>query len=191
MRFTRAQLEALRGATLPDVLGPGVRLLFVGINPGLWTVAVQAHFARPGNRFYPALLRGGVVDRLIDASRGYTPADLAGLTSRGIAITNLVARATARAEELSRDELVAGARALEQRIPRIAPKVVAVLGITAFRTAFERPSATIGRQAEDFGGAELWVVPNPSGLNAHSRIEDFARAFREVAVAAGIPVEPR
>ncbi|GAA1010707.1 mismatch-specific DNA-glycosylase [Acrocarpospora pleiomorpha] len=186
MRFTREELEAFRGGTLPDLLGPDVRLLFVGINPGLWTTAVQAHFARRGNRFYPALFRAGIVDRLIDASAGYAPDDLAHLRAKGIGITNIAARTTARADELSAEELIAGGRSLAERVLDIGPKVVAILGITAYRTAFARPRAVAGPQEEDLGGARLWVVPNPSGLNAHSTVASLGHAYREVALAAGI-----
>jgi double-stranded uracil-DNA glycosylase len=186
MRFSRAELESYRGGTLPDLLGPDTRLLFVGVNPGLRTVAVQAHFGRRGNRFYPALFRAGIVDYVIDASAGFVPEDRALLVNRGIGITSLVAGATARADELTRAELVAGARNLVPRVALIRPAVVAILGITAYRTAFARPKATVGRQAEGIGGAQLWVVPNPSGLNAHASLADLAAAYREVAVAAGI-----
>lgn len=187
-RFSRAELDACRGATVPDLLGPHVRLLFVGINPGLWTAAVRAHFGRRGNRFYPALYHGGITDRLIDASNGYTDADRRHLVDRGIGITNLVARATARADELAAAELLAGARSLTRRVARIKPNVVAILGITAYRTAFDRPAATAGPQPARLGGAPLWVVPNPSGLNAHARLADLAATYRDVAVAAGIDV---
>lgn len=188
MRFTRAELEACRGDTLPDLLGSHVRLLFVGINPGLWTAAAQAHFARRGNRFYPALYRAGIVDRSIDASSGYDPDDLAHLKARGVGITNLVHEATARADELDTDALRAGAESLAARVPRIGPTVVAILGITAYRAAFARPWATAGRQPEVLGGAQLWVAPNPSGLNAHATPAGLGRAYREVAEAAGIDV---
>jgi double-stranded uracil-DNA glycosylase len=188
--FTRAQLESFRGARLPDLLGPRTKLLFVGINPGLLTAAVQAHFARPGNRFYPALYRAGITDRLIAAGSGYRPEDLAHLQDRGVGITNLVPVATARADELTREELLAGGRALVRRVRRIRPVVVAVLGVTAYRIAFERPRAGSGRQPEDLAGAQLWVAPNPSGLNAHARPADLATAYREIAVAAGIAVHP-
>ncbi|KAA0024607.1 mismatch-specific DNA-glycosylase [Antrihabitans cavernicola] len=188
MGFTRAQLESFRGKTLPDLIGPDVRLLIVGINPGLLTVAVQSHFGRRGNRFYPALYRAGIIDRVIDAADGFDPADVEHLRARGIGITNIVRRATARADELSTAELVDGARALEQRVRTLQPKVVAILGITAYRAGFLRPKATVGKQPESFGGAELWVVPNPSGLNAHASLADLAAAYREVAVAAGIDV---
>jgi TDG/mug DNA glycosylase family protein len=188
VKFTRAELEAFRGATLPDLLGPDVRLLFVGINPGLRTAAVQAHFAKRGNRFYPALFRAGITDRLIDAADGYRPEDLAHLHARGVGITNVVAAASARAEELSAAEFVAGGRSLVRRVRRIRPVVVAVLGVTAYRVAFARPKAITGRQDEELGGAQLWVAPNPSGLNAHAQVADLAAAYREIAVAAGIDV---
>jgi TDG/mug DNA glycosylase family protein len=191
VRFTPAQLASFRGSTLPDLLGPAVRLLFVGVNPGLRTVAVQAHFGRRGNRFYPALYRAGVLSRPVEAWDGYRDGDREYLLSLGIGITNLVPRATARAGELARSELAAGARSLARRVPRIGPGVVAVLGITAYRIAFQRPRAVTGRQPEDLGGAQLWVVPNPSGLNAHARLDDLACAYREVAMAAGIGVRPQ
>ncbi len=189
--FTRAELDSFRDATVPDLITPGVRLLFVGINPGLWTAAVQAHFGRRGNRFYPALFRAGIVDRLIDASAGFAAADLAHISSRGVGITNLVARATARADELTATELAAGGRLLTEKVQQLAPRVVAILGITAYRLAFARPRAAAGKQPESLGGAELWVVPNPSGLNAHSTLSSLAAAYREVAIAAGIALEPR
>jgi TDG/mug DNA glycosylase family protein len=186
--FTREELAALRGRTLPDLLGPHVRLLFVGINPGLWTVAVQSHFGRRGNRFYPALHRAGITDHLIDASAGFRPEDVAHLQDRGVGITNLVPGATARADEIPPAELVAGVGPLTAKVAALRPAVVAVLGITAFRTAFGRPRATPGRQPGDLAGAQLWVAPNPSGLNAHATPGSLAAAYREIAVAAGIPV---
>jgi TDG/mug DNA glycosylase family protein len=184
--FTQAQLQGFRGQTLPDLLGPSTRLLFVGINPGLWTAAVQAHFSRRGNRFYPALHAAGIVDRVIDASSGFRPEDRQLLLDVGIGITNLVPVATARADELTADQLHAGALALERTVAQVRPKVVAMLGITAYRTAFARPKAVVGRQPNGLAGAELWVVPNPSGLNAHAQVDDLAAAYREVAIAAGV-----
>jgi TDG/mug DNA glycosylase family protein len=188
MAFTREELKAFHGRTLPDLLAPDLRLLIVGINPGLHTAAVQAHFSRPGNRFYPALYRAGIVDRLIDASNGYLLDDLEHLKARGVGITNLVPSASARADELSTEELIAGGRALSARVERLSPRVVAILGVTAYRTAFARPKAIVGRQSEALGGAELWVVPNPSGLNAHATVDGLAASYREVARAAGIEV---
>jgi double-stranded uracil-DNA glycosylase len=187
--FTRAELKSFTGSTLPDLIAEGVRLLFVGINPGLLSVAVQGHFAPRGNRFYPALLRAGIADHLIDASAGLSADDRAYLLDRGIGITSLVARATASADELGPRELVEGARALTGRVRQFSPRVVAILGITAYRTAFESPRATLGRQPADLAGAQLWVVPNPSGRNAHASREVLAAAYREVAVAAGMHVQ--
>jgi TDG/mug DNA glycosylase family protein len=188
--FTRAGLESYRDTTLPDLLAPGTKLLFVGINPGLWTAAAQAHFARPGNRFYPALYQAGIVDRVIDASSGYQDGDRRHLLERGIGVTNLVRRATARAAEINAEELIAGAEALRQRVENIAPEVVGILGITAYRAGFRDPKAKQGRQPHDIGGARLWVVPNPSGLNAHETVASLATAYREAAEAAGIPLAP-
>jgi TDG/mug DNA glycosylase family protein len=190
-RFTRAELESYYDAEVPDLLpGPGqpLRLLFVGINPGLWTAAVQTHFARPGNRFYPALLKAGIIDRPIDPSAGMTDADREAFRSRGIGITNVVRRATARADELTDDELREGGRNLVATVERTRPAVVAILGITAYRAAFSLRKATTGRQPEPLAGAELWVVPNPSGLNAHDTVDSLAAGYRAAAVAAGVVV---
>jgi double-stranded uracil-DNA glycosylase len=186
MGFTRAELESFVGATVPDLVGPGVRLLFVGINPGLWTAATQTHFAHPGNRFYPALHLAGIIDREIDRGVGMDAADRARLVARGVGITNLVDRATARASELSAEELREGSERLRRRVDEWAPAVVAVAGITAYRTAFAQRDAVPGRQPERLAGAELWVVPNPSGLNAHETIDTLADAYRAPALAAGI-----
>jgi len=186
--YTAAELDALYGRTLPDTVGPGLRLLFVGINPGLHTAAVQAPFARPGNRFYPALYLAGITDRVIDASAGLREADRAHLVDRGVGVTSLVKAATRRADELTRAQLVEGAAELEQRVAALAPTVVAMLGVTAYRTAFARPKTAVGPQLETLGGARLWVVPNPSGLNAHETVASLAAAYREAAVAAGIAV---
>ena len=186
MGYRREELDRLRGATLPDLLGPDVRLLFVGINPGLWTVAAQAHFARPGNRFYPALLASGLLRKSLDASSGYSDADRDLLLRSGIGITNLVARATARADELDAGELQVGAERLRELVGRIRPAVVAIAGITAYRTAFGERRAVVGRQPQDLGGAQLWVVPNPSGLNAHDTVASLGAAYRLVGVAAGL-----
>jgi TDG/mug DNA glycosylase family protein len=184
--FTRAELETFRDTEVPDLVGPGLRLLFVGINPGLWTAATQTHFAHPGNRFYPALRLAGVIERDIDRGRGMDDADRAYLIGRGIGITNLVARATPRASELTAAELRAGGERLIAFVAEHRPLVVAVAGVTAYRQAFGSPTARLGRQPEDLAGAELWIVPNPSGLNAHETIDTLAAAYREPAVAAGI-----
>jgi TDG/mug DNA glycosylase family protein len=184
--FTRAELESYRDTTVPDLVEPSVRLLFVGINPGVWTAATQTHFAHPGNRFYPALRLAGVVERDIDRGTGMSDEDRAHLIARGVGITNLVHRATAKASELSADELRAGGAELRSLVDRLAPAVVAIAGITAFRSAFEQPKAMMGEQPEGWGDSRLWVVPNPSGLNAHETVGTLAEAYREPAVAAGI-----
>nr|WP_245848714.1 mismatch-specific DNA-glycosylase [Mycobacterium palustre] len=180
-------MKRFSGRTLPDLISGRVRLLFVGINPGLRTVAVQAHFAPRGNRFWPALFRAGITDHLIDASSGFTPADRKYLLNRGIGITNLVDRATAGADELTVRELVEGRRKLDATVERYSPRVVAVLGIIAFRDAFGDRRARPGKQPTPYPGTELWVVPNPSGRNAHASVADLAAAYGEVARAAGIP----
>jgi len=184
--FTQAELRSYTNASVPDLLGPGLKLVFVGINPGLWTAATQTHFAHPGNRFYPALRLAGIIDRELDRADGMTDEDRAYLLGRGIGISNLVNRATTRADELSAVELRAGPARLEALIQQWTPKVVAVAGITAFRTAFSRPRARLGRQPNNLAGAELWVVPNPSGLNAHETIPSLAAAYAEPARAAGV-----
>jgi double-stranded uracil-DNA glycosylase len=186
-RFTRAELESFRDAVVPDLLpDSGLKLLFVGINPGLWTAATQTHFAHPVNRFYPALLAAGIIERRIDPSAGMTDEDRQHLTSRGIGISNVVHRATARADELTDEELRTGGRQLAALVERVHPKVVAIAGITAYRVAFGRRKAVLGRQDEPLGGAELWVVPNPSGLNAHETIASLTAAYAEPARAAGV-----
>jgi TDG/mug DNA glycosylase family protein len=186
-RFTREELATFAGATVPDLVGAEPpRLVLVGINPGLWTAATGTHFAHPSNRFYPALHRAGITDRELDRVGGLTDADRAELTGRGIAITNLVAYATARASELSTTDLRAGAEALQVRLAAWRPRVVAIAGVTAYRTAFRRPTAALGRQEELLAGAELWLVPNPSGLNAHETVDTLAARYREVALAAGV-----
>ena len=185
-RFSRAELESFRDVEVPDLLGDDLRLLFVGINPGLWTAATQTHFAHPANRFYPALLLAGIIERPIDPAAGMTDADRDHLRDRGIGITNLVRRATARADELSAAELREGGERLAELVRRAAPRVVAVAGITAYRPAFRVPKAVPGLQPEPFAGAELWVVPNPSGLNAHETVASLAEAYAAAARAAGV-----
>ncbi|MDX1510541.1 MAG: mismatch-specific DNA-glycosylase [Nitriliruptorales bacterium] len=192
MGFTRAELEAFRDHTIDDLLGEDCRLLFVGINPGLWTAATNTHFAHPGNRFYPALWRGGITDRRLDPT-GLGDEERAHLVSLGIGITNIVARATARASELSNDELRMGGATLVNRVAAVDPVVVAIVGITAYRTAYRLPRAATGRQPpgqHPFGDTECWVVPNPSGLNAHATVDTLAREYRQVAIAAGLRVGP-
>jgi TDG/mug DNA glycosylase family protein len=163
---------------VPDVVAPGLALLFCGINPGLYSAATRHHFARPGNRFWPVLHAAGFSDRLLE------PWEEDRLLPRGYGITNLVARATAGADELSRHELIAGRRRLERLVRRIKPRWVAVLGLGAYRTAFGRPLATVGAQVEARAGAKLWVLPNPSGLNAHYQLPDLVREFAALHAAA-------
>jgi len=184
--FTRAQLESFRDATVPDLVGPGIRLLFVGINPGLWTAATQTPFAHPGNRFYPALAAAGIIPRAPAFADGLAPGERAELMAAGIGISNLVRRATARADELSRDELRSGAVRLAADVASWQPAVVAIVGLTAYRQGFDRPKARAGRQPEPLAGAELWAVPNPSGLNAHDTVATLAEAYAAPARAAGI-----
>lgn len=187
MGFTREQLLAYSDTTVPDLLGPGCRLLFSGINPGLWTAATGAHFARPGNRFYPALYEAGIVDHVIDAADGMSFADRNALVDAGIGITNVAPRATAKASELTAEELREGGEALVERVLQVAPRILAVLGITAYRTAFHEPKAAVpGPQERTIGETQVWVLPNPSGLNAHETVPTLAAAYRRAAEAAGI-----
>jgi double-stranded uracil-DNA glycosylase len=176
-RPTRAELLAAAGRTVRDVIEPRLDVLFAGINPGLYSGAVGHHFARPGNRFWPALHAAGFTPRLLAPHEEH---ELLGL---GYGITNIVARATATAAELSARELVHGGRILARKVQRHAPRVLAVLGVTAFRTAFARPDAVIGRQPEMIGKTAVWVLPNPSGLNAHYTPTTLASLFRRVRVA--------
>lgn len=190
-RPSRADLAAARNTTLPDLLGPGLRLLVCGINPSLWAAAVQAHFARPGNRFWPALHDAGLTGRLVDCSAGMSETDREHVAGRGIGITNLVRRATARADELDPAEFVAGRELLAALVARRRPAVVAVAGVTAYRHAFADPGAGLGRQDRELAGAQLWALPSPSGLNAHASRASLAEAFAEAGRAAGVPLEPR
>jgi TDG/mug DNA glycosylase family protein len=186
MGFTRAELESFRDATISDLVPEHPRLVFVGINPGLWTAATGTPFAHPGNRFYPALTAAGILPRLPAFSQALGDDDRRLILGAGIGITNLVRRATARADELSREELRAGAVRVTADIARWRPRVVAVVGVTAYRQGFGFPRAAAGRQEHAIGGVPTWVVPNPSGLNAHDTVASLARAYAEPARAAGI-----
>jgi TDG/mug DNA glycosylase family protein len=186
MGFTREELAGYAGQTVDDLLGPNVRLLFVGINPGLWTAATNTHFCHPSNRFYPALRKAGLIDWAIDTSVGMTPEERDRLKRAGIGITNLVARATARASELEAAELREGRSRVARVVAEVRPLVAAVAGLTAYRTAFERPGAGLGRQPETIESTLLWVVPNPSGLNAHETIDSLAVWYRRAAEDAGL-----
>jgi TDG/mug DNA glycosylase family protein len=173
-RPTRDEIAAAAGRTIPDLGGPGLRVLFSGINPSLYSAATGHHFARPGNRFWPALHRSGFTPRQLH------PSEQQSLPRLGLGITNVVARATARADELSPPELVAGGRRLATLARRWRPRYVAILGVTAYRVAFGRPQAVIGPQDHEIGGVLVWVLPNPSGLNAHFQIDGLAAAFGEL-----------
>ncbi len=177
-RPTREQVAAAFGRTVPDLIGPGLRVLFCGINPSLYSAAVGHHFARPGNRFWPTLHASGFTPRRFDPTEGASLLDLE------FGITNVVDRATATAAELSREEFVEGGHSLSRKVARNRPTILAVLGITAFRAAFGQPDARPGRQPETIGKAEVWVLPNPSGLNAHYQAAALANAFAEVRQAA-------
>ena len=190
--YTREELEEFRGCEVDDLVGPGLKLLFVGINPGLWTAAVNTHFAHPTNRFYPALAAAGISGYELDRVAGMSDADRAHLVARGIGITNLVGRATARASELSPEELREGGERLLRFVAEYRPAVVAIAGITAYRDAFGERGAVLGRQPETlesagrWSGAALWVVPNPSGLNAHETVASLAAAYAAPAAEAGL-----
>jgi TDG/mug DNA glycosylase family protein len=164
---------------VPDVLRPGLRVLFCGINPGLWSGAVGHHFARPGNRFWKTLQLGGLTPRVL------APDEEGELLVLGLGITNLVERATAGAAELAPDELRAGGERLAAKAAAARPRVVAVLGVGAYRTAFARPKAAVGLQPDRIGGAVAWLLPNPSGLNAHYQLPDLAAAFAELRRSLG------
>ena len=174
---TPAEVAAAAGRTIPDLVGPDLRVLFSGINPSLYSAATGHHFARPGNRFWPALHRSGFTPRLLHPSEQFE------LPGMGLGITNVVARATARADELSPAELVAGGAILADLAAKWRPRRLAVLGVTAYRTAFGRRTATIGPQAETVGGVPVWVLPNPSGLNAHFQIDGLAAEFAKLLAA--------
>jgi double-stranded uracil-DNA glycosylase len=180
-RPTRSDLLAAINRTVPDVIAPGLKVLFCGINPGLYSAWVGHHFARPGNRFWPALFGSGFTKRLLK------PDEERELLVLGYGITNIVRRATVAADELTRKELVAGARQLRRKINTYHPESVAILGLSAYRLAFEYPAAKLGAQANAVGKTQVWVLPNPSGLNAHFTPKTLATLFREfrVSISAG------
>ena len=173
-RPTPAQIRAAAGRPLPDVLAPDLHAVLCGINPGLYTAAVGHHFARPGNRFWPALAAAGITERLL------APHEERELLARGYGLTNLVNRATAGAADLDREELRAGATLLRGKLRRYRPGLLAVLGVGAFRAAFAQPLAPLGPQEETIEGVEVWVLPSPSGLNAHYSLEDLAAWLRKL-----------
>ena len=176
-RPTQADLDAARDRTIPDVIAPGLRVVFAGINPGLYSAATGYHFARPGNRFWPALHRSGFTERVF---RPYEQEQLLGL---GLGITNIVARATARADELRPTEFLTGARILTAKITPLRPRWLAVVGVTAYRAAFGHRDAAVGPQDEAIGETRVWVLPNPSGLNAHWSADSLAGEFARLRAA--------
>ncbi|MER5642370.1 G/U mismatch-specific DNA glycosylase [Kitasatospora sp. NPDC002227] len=176
-RPTAEQLVAAQDALIPDVAAPGLRVLFCGINPGLWSGATGHHFARPGNRFWPALHRSGFTPRQ------FRPNEQLQLLELGLGITNVVGRTTAKADELTAEEYRAGGAALAARVAELRPTALAVLGIGAYRTGFGRPKAVVGRQSEGIGRTAVWVLPNPSGLNAHYSLDAIAGEFRALREA--------
>jgi double-stranded uracil-DNA glycosylase len=181
MRPTRAELLAAADRTIPDVAAPGLAVLFCGINPGLYSAATGHHFARPGNRFWPALHRAGFTPRQL------RPAEQEELLAYGLGITNLAARATARADELTAAELSAGAEVLTAKVRRLRPAWLAVVGVTAYRIGFRRPRAEVGWQAELIGDTGIWVLPNPSGLNASYQLDRLVAEFTALRTAAPRP----
>jgi TDG/mug DNA glycosylase family protein len=174
---TKQQLIQAAGKTVSDVIAPGLRVLFCGINPGLYTAAVGHHFARPGNRFWPALHASGFTARLL------SPFEERELLELGFGITNVVSRATASAAELTPADFIKGGRLLRNKVRRFQPKCVAVLGVGAYRAAFAQSKAVVGEQDEGIHGARVWVLPNPSGLNANYQLPDLSRLFRAVRLA--------
>jgi TDG/mug DNA glycosylase family protein len=174
---TREQVAAAYGKSVPDLLRPGLTVVFVGINPSLYSAAVGHHFARPGNRFWPAIHLAGYTERQL------SPFEEKSLLAAGYGITNIVDRATATADELTQDELLAGASVLEGKVRRYRPRALAFLGVGAYRTAFARPKAAPGRQPERIGDVDAWALPNPSGLNANYQLPDLARLYAELRTA--------
>lgn len=173
VRPTKTELLAAVGNTVPDLLAPNLLILFCGINPGLYSAWARHHFARPGNRFWPALFASGLTDRLLRPDQEHE------LLRLRFGITNLCERATVGSAELTREELQAGGRIFERKVKRYRPRAVAILGVSAYRTAFDRPTAVVGEQPERLGESIVWVLPNPSGLNAHFTPKVLAEVFRD------------
>lgn len=177
---TKEQLQAAYNTTIKDVIAPDLDVLFVGINPGLYSGATGNHFAKPGNRFWPTLFNSGFTDRLLH------PSEKEALLDVGLGVSNLVARTTARADELSDEELHNGAVKLKQKVRRYKPRYIAMLGLSTYRIAFGDKKAAVGPQEVQLGETKVWLLPNPSGLNAHYQLPDLARVFGELRAAAGI-----
>lgn len=174
---TKEEIQAAYGRTVPDIIAPDLAILFCGINPSLYSAAVGHHFARPGNRFWRSLHASGYTERLL------SPFEDRKLLQFGYGLTNIVDRATARADELKSEELIFGQRQLAVKLEQYQPKFLAILGISAYRTAFDRPKATMGRQDESLSSATVWVLPNPSGLNAHYQLAALTQVYRELLLA--------
>ncbi|MEU3959812.1 G/U mismatch-specific DNA glycosylase [Streptomyces buecherae] len=172
------ELAAARDRVVPDVLAPGLRVLFCGINPGLMSAATGHHFARPGNRFWPVLHASGFTPRRL------RPDEEQELLTYGLGITNVVARASARADELGADEYREGGRILREKVARLRPAWLAVVGVTAYRVAFDDRKARVGPQDTSLGDTRVWVLPNPSGLNAHWSLETMAEEYGRLREAA-------
>ncbi|KOG61027.1 DNA glycosylase [Streptomyces griseoflavus] len=178
MGFTPEELQAARGRLVPDVAAPGLRVLFCGINPGLMSAAAGHHFARPGNRFWPTLHAAGFTPRVL------RPAEQEELLAYGLGITNVVERASARADELTAEEFREGGRHLVEKVKRLRPRWLAVAGVTAYRVAFDDKRAQVGPQERTIGDTRIWVLPNPSGLNAHYPPAALAEAYARLRAAA-------
>lgn len=176
---SKAELVAAEGKAIPDLIGPDLRVLFCGINPGLYSGATGHHFARPGNRFWPALHGGGFTARVLK------PHEKHELLGAGLGITNVIARTTVSAAELRGEEYVAGAKVLRRKVLKYRPRVLAILGIGAYRTGFGRRDARLGLQDETIGPTRIWVLPNPSGLNAHHTPASLGKLFAELREAVG------
>ncbi len=181
---TKQQLIDAEGKTLPDVIGPNLRVLFCGINPGLYTAAVGHHFARPGNRFWPALHQSGFTYRQV------SPFDERELLEQGIGISNVVPQATASAAELTREDFLRGGRLLKAKVRRYCPRVVAILGVGAYREAFGFPKAQVGEQPDRIHDARVWVLPNPSGLNANYQLPALVKLFKQLRAAVDGDARP-
>lgn len=171
---TKEDVADALNRTVPDIIAPNLRVLFCGINPGIYSGATRLHFARPGNRFWKALHLSGFTKRQLDPSEGRELLDV------GCGITCIVERTTARADELTREDYIEGGRVLEAKVAEFRPKVIAFVAMTAYRIAFDRPKAKVGKQAETFGDTGIWLLPNPSGLNANYQLPDFVRLFQEL-----------
>ncbi|MFF8372631.1 G/U mismatch-specific DNA glycosylase [Streptomyces lydicus] len=184
MRFTPEELEAARGRLVPDVVASGLHVLFCGINPGLMTAVTGHHFARPGNRFWPVLHAAGFTPRR------FRPDEQEELPAHGLGITNVVARATARADELTAAEYREGGRLLAEKVARLRPRWLAVAGVTAYRVAFDDKHAVIGPQERTLGDTRIWALPNPSGLNAHWTLQTMAEEYGRLRAAAFAPGDP-